>query len=155
MHKKKVYLKIFVKTPTGETKSMVVEPSDTIANVKSFVGDEVDDEGKVLMFNEMVLQDSSLVSDFDIKNGSTLTLLPKSTGCKHIFVSVIFNGKNIPLEVKRSDTILHVKAKIHDIQGIPTSEQVLLLNGKRLMDSRTLDDYDIHKGDTLDLFMNM
>ncbi|GJU56484.1 GDSL-like lipase/acylhydrolase superfamily protein [Tanacetum coccineum] len=152
MYKKGVYLKIFVKTLAGETKSLTVEPSDTIAHVKSKVGDKVDDEGKVLIFNETVLEDSSHVSDFDIKNGSTLTLLPKSTGRMQIFV---YGRKKFPLEVKHSDTILYVKAKIYDIEGIPTSEQILLWEGRRLDDSRTLDDYDIDKGDTLNLFKNL
>ncbi|GJZ36807.1 polyubiquitin 3 [Tanacetum coccineum] len=148
--KEETYLEISVKTPTRKIKLLEGQPSYTIARVKYFVGDPAG----VLIFNETVLKDSSKVSDFDIKNGSTLTLLPKSAGHKHISVSVIFKGENIPLEVKHSDTILYVKSKIHDIEGILTSEQILLLNGKRVMDSRTLDDYDIHK-DTLDLFRSL
>lgn len=153
MDKKEVNLKIFVKTLAGETKSLDVQPWDTIADVKSFVGeeddDEVDDEGKVLIFNETVLEDSSNVSDFDIKNGSTLTLMRKSTGRMQIFVSTSKN--TIPLEVKHSDTILYVKSKIHDITGIPTSEQKLLFLGRSLNDSRTLDYHNIYKGDIIDL----
>jgi ubiquitin len=155
MDKKEVNLKIFVKTLTGETKSLDVQPWDTIDDVKSFVGeeddDEVDDEDKVLIFNETVLEDSSNVSDFDIKNGSTLTLMRKSAGRMQIFVSGLFTGKSIPLEVKHSDTILYVKSKIHDIIGIPTSEQKLLFLGRMLNDSRTLDYHNIYKGDTIDL----
>nr|GEV87410.1 zinc finger, CCHC-type [Tanacetum cinerariifolium] len=106
-----------------------VKLSDTINNVKTKIRAKVGDEGKVLIFNETVLEDSSHVSDFDIKNGSTLTILPKSTGRMQIFV---YGRKKLPLEVKHSDTILYVKAKIHDIEGIPTSEQILLWEGWRL-----------------------
>src|SRR3546814_8581202 len=55
------------------------------------------------------------------------------------------------LDVELSDAIQQVKQKIRAEIGIPWEQQILLFNGAELENGRTLADYDIEYGNTLQL----
>jgi ubiquitin len=67
-------MQIFVKTLTGKTISLEVEPSDTIHYLKSKIQDK---EGFLinrqrLIYDEIQLEDERMISDYNISNDSTL-----------------------------------------------------------------------------------
>ena len=56
------------------------------------------------------------------------------------------------IEVENAETIISVKCEIQKQQNIPTSQQQLFFDNKLLNDdTKTLQDYGIHNGDTLHL----
>ncbi|PWA51964.1 Polyubiqutin 4 [Artemisia annua] len=145
-------MKIYVMTLTQKTISLEVKPSDTIGYLKAKIKDieGIPTYQQVIIFNEMVLEDNDTVSDFHIDKEYILTLVLKSKGLMQIFVKTL-SGKTITLEVKPSDTISNVKAKIQDKDGTPTVRQDLKCGGKLLQDNYTHAEYHIHKESTLHL----
>ena len=114
-------MQIFVKTLTGKTITLEVEPSDIINDIRAKIQDS---EG--------------------IVKESTLHLVLHLRGGMQIFVKTL-TGKTTP-KVKSSGIINDVETKIQDNQCIPPDQQCLVLAGE---DNRTLPGYNIRKESTV------
>lgn len=71
-----------------------------------------------------------------------------------IFIRTL-TGKTITIDADPEDTIIGIKAKIRDAEGIPLDEQRLIFASQELEDSKMLYEYNIQKESTLYLELKL
>ena len=67
----------------------------------------------------------------------------------------LLNGKVTPFEVEPQEKIIDIKVRLQEKQGIEPDQQRLVLNGRPLVDDKTVEESKIKEGAVLNLLLSL
>jgi ubiquitin len=149
-------MEIIVRTFTGKTFPLNLEPLDTFQHVKEKIQEKegLPKDDQRLMWEGKSLEDHRTVADYNIPKEAILDLRIIIRGGMDMFIKML-TGKTLTLNVESSDTIESVKLQIFDKEGIPLAQQRLIFAGKVLADNNTISECFISKDPTVHLVIKI
>ena len=159
-------LNLTVRFPDGKEQEVNLTANQTIAALKR----EVETKNSMLVstqqlfFQGIELEDGSTLVQCGLSDGSIVdysssrpvaaTNSNGSAGEMHLFVKTL-TGKTVTVIIQPTDTILDVKQRIMEKEGVALAHQCLICAGKQLENSRSIQDCGIQHQSVLHLVLRV
>lgn len=140
---------LFVKTLTGKTVMVDVDPTDTILAIKEQIHakEGVAIPRQCLVIGGRIMDDSVRLAECGIQNQSVLHLVLRVPSQGPINVTVEQADHTFQLPLMHGDTVGYLKEQVETRTGISRHNMNLLVEGQVLEeDSNSLADYDVDDG---------
>jgi ubiquitin C len=158
-------IQILVKPLTGRQFTLEVSSRDQIEDVKTKIQDRegIPADQQILLFEGTELENDKTIHNYSIRRNSIVNLIfplnlseksplpSESLDRINIEIYIKMSHKTIYFEFSRTERIKHVKRSIEKAIRIAPSNQKLVFEKRELKDGRTLQDYSIDEGSTLEM----
>nr|XP_033789898.1 ubiquitin D [Geotrypetes seraphini] len=136
------------------TLSFLMNPEDRVRklneHIRSLTKIPVIDQE--LLLNEKPLKQQKKLSDYGLDKSNTIHLVLRVAQMSDAEVSlnlVDVEGNHHPLKAKRSNSVKQVRKRVQQHTGVKPSHQVIVCNGKKLENGKTMAEYGIKNGTML------
>ncbi|KAI5085803.1 hypothetical protein C0J45_4415, partial [Silurus meridionalis] len=154
-------MELIIQVLSGEKKSVLVNPSATIGELKQQIAPIFNARPSRLRLsitNGQILQldqDQKTVRDYCLSSGSTVMLLISSTPMPmQVFVKNE-KGQTKTYDITDEETVDQLKSKVFQKERTPVDQQRLIYNGQQLESGRRLQDYNIQSGSTIHMTLRL
>lgn len=143
-------MKIFVRTVSEVTRTLDVNPYDTIESLKHKifkVEPLAPAKQKLAKMDHFIkqLDDQKILYSYNIAHGSTLYVYPADEF--YVFIRTLVEV--FPLLVDPLDSVVELRSRIQGKVGIPTTSQRFIFAGRGLFEGCSLADFKIQQGSTI------
>ena len=151
-------MQIIIKDFNGFRTSIEVNPSETIEQIKLKIQKylTIPKEAQDLFLNNLLLENNKKLTEYNINEGLDFELSLKEGFVKINAVNIM--GKRMNFYFQKTDSILNIKKKIEEKEGIPLDVQKLILEPRtiniELENSKTIQEYNIKDNSNIHIFYN-
>jgi ubiquitin C len=147
-------MQIFIKNLKGNTFTLELKQDDSVLKVKKLIQitTHIPYNKQLLFFSGKLLRDDKNISYYEIKKDSNLQLTLGLKGGMIIYVKML-TGEYMSFEVDPDGTILSLKYKIEESEGIPVHQQFLVWAGRLMENDKEFSASNISRESTLNLLV--
>ena len=146
-----LYIVIYVKKLEGEMLKIYVHKNDSIYSLQRLLRQKENilyNQQITLIFSGKILDNHKTLEDYNIKDESTIHLVPIQLKTMVIHVKLL-TGETISLEVYKADTIENLHNKIKEKEDIPINKYCVKFGEQILEKNFNLEYYNIKEESTV------